>query len=224
MRTCPVCGLENCQVHADARVVRLAPRLIARMVLAPRRDDGVPVWERYSLTPGKWGIPRLNLLINRPAGCVDDLDTLNLWVQNVDRAYGHTYVHLVAVPGPARETLYLHEGNRAFLRVATVVAAGRTARYGHFALATTTSAPPTRTLAGLRPHQRLGVCQRCGRYGRVTVHHIIPLSQGGTDDPDNLLTLCPACHAHAENLTMRLAFVLPWEGIRQAILEGGIAA
>lgn len=222
MRTCPVCGQENCRVHTNARVVRLDAGLVARMIQAPRGDDGVPVWERYSLTPGKWGIPRLNILINRPAGCSDDLDALNLWVQNVDRAYGHTYVHLVAVPGPAQGTLYLHEGDRAFLRVATVVAAGRTARYGHFALATTPFAPPTRAMQGLRP-RRVGVCQRCGRYGRVTVHHIVPLSRGGTDDPDNLLLLCPTCHAHAENLTMRLAFVLPWEGIRQAILEGGVA-
>ncbi len=222
MNTCPVCGQAICQVHASARVVRLDEKLISRMVLVPSRDDGVPVWERYSLTPGKWGIPRLTILINRPAGCRAALSKLALWVQKVDRAYGHTYLHLVVVPGPAEETLYLHEGDRAFLRVATVVAAGPTARHGHFALAATPDPPPTRAMKGMRPRQRMGTCQRCGRYGRVTVHHVVPLAQGGTDDPHNLLFLCPACHAHAENLTMRLAFVLPWEGIRLEILAGGI--
>ena len=223
MHTCPVCGLENCQVHTNARVVRLGTGIVARMIQTSRGDDGVPVWERYSLTPGKWGIPRPNILVNRPAGCSDGLNALNLWGQNVDRAYGHTHVHMVAVPGPAQDTLYLHEGNRAFLRVATTLATGRTARCGHFALATTPSAPPTRAVQGLRPRRRVGVCQRCGRYGRATVYHVVPLSQGGTDDPDNLLLLCPTCHAHAENLSMRLAFVLPREGIRRAILEGGVA-
>lgn len=43
-----------------------------------------------------------------------------------------------------------------------------------------------------------GLCQPCKRAGRVTiateVDHIIPKSQGGTDDDDNLQTICSPCH------------------------------
>ncbi len=37
-------------------------------------------------------------------------------------------------------------------------------------------------------------CVQCGVGGLVYVHHIVPRSDGGTDDHDNLVTLCPACH------------------------------
>ena len=39
-------------------------------------------------------------------------------------------------------------------------------------------------------------CQNidCGKAGRLEVDHIIPLAQGGRDDPDNLQTLCRSCH------------------------------
>ena len=39
-------------------------------------------------------------------------------------------------------------------------------------------------------------CERC-HYDNVNVlqvHHIIERSKGGTDDPLNLLLLCPNCH------------------------------
>lgn len=39
-----------------------------------------------------------------------------------------------------------------------------------------------------------GVCQVCGRAGNE-VDHIKPLAQGGTDDDDQLQTLCASCHA-----------------------------
>jgi 5-methylcytosine-specific restriction endonuclease McrA len=46
-------------------------------------------------------------------------------------------------------------------------------------------------------------CQDCGRKGRqvvagklrgLEVHHIIPRSEGGTDHPTNLKTVCHECH------------------------------
>ena len=46
-------------------------------------------------------------------------------------------------------------------------------------------------------------CQVCGNHGgELHVHHIKPRSEGGTDRPENLVTLCPKCHAalHAEKL------------------------
>lgn len=56
----------------------------------------------------------------------------------------------------------------------------------------------------LRDHFR---CQEpnCNYYKHLEVHHIIPKSKGGTDDPSNLITLCQRCHAkkhgfkHREN-------------------------
>lgn len=38
-------------------------------------------------------------------------------------------------------------------------------------------------------------CQRCGRTDtELHVHHIVPLSKGGSSDPSNLITLCRECH------------------------------
>lgn len=43
-----------------------------------------------------------------------------------------------------------------------------------------------------------GLCQVCKRAGRVTiateVDHRVPKSQGGTDDDDNLQSICKPCH------------------------------
>ena len=44
-----------------------------------------------------------------------------------------------------------------------------------------------------------GLCQVCLAKGRVTagtqVDHIVSKAQGGTDDDDNLQTICRDCHA-----------------------------
>ena len=44
-------------------------------------------------------------------------------------------------------------------------------------------------------------CELCfKRYQKLTpaehVHHITPLSEGGTHDFDNLMSLCQSCHSH----------------------------
>jgi 5-methylcytosine-specific restriction endonuclease McrA len=38
-------------------------------------------------------------------------------------------------------------------------------------------------------------CQECGYYKHLEVHHIIPRSKGGNDEPENLITLCQRCHS-----------------------------
>lgn len=41
------------------------------------------------------------------------------------------------------------------------------------------------------------ICQKCGisqRTPRLDVHHIIPYLDGGPNEPENLVTLCRACH------------------------------
>lgn len=43
------------------------------------------------------------------------------------------------------------------------------------------------------------LCEECFKRGRFTeaqeVHHIRPLSQGGTHDEANLMALCKSCHS-----------------------------
>jgi len=47
-------------------------------------------------------------------------------------------------------------------------------------------------------HQRDKVCRYCKHEGSkanpLTVHHIIPVCKGGTNDLNNLLLLCKLCH------------------------------
>lgn len=43
------------------------------------------------------------------------------------------------------------------------------------------------------------LCEQCWQDGKITpiqeVHHIRPLREGGTHDPDNLMALCKRCHS-----------------------------
>ena len=43
------------------------------------------------------------------------------------------------------------------------------------------------------------LCEECRRQGRLTpaeeVHHVLPLSHGGTNSMDNLMSLCTSCHS-----------------------------
>jgi len=38
-------------------------------------------------------------------------------------------------------------------------------------------------------------CRHCNTHKNLTVDHIVPLSKGGTDDLDNLQTLCGPCNS-----------------------------
>jgi 5-methylcytosine-specific restriction endonuclease McrA len=43
-------------------------------------------------------------------------------------------------------------------------------------------------------HYLRGPCQQCGQEHWLHKHHIIPRSQGGSNDPTNLVRLCSNCH------------------------------
>ena len=47
-------------------------------------------------------------------------------------------------------------------------------------------------------------CQECGATkedgAKLHIDHIIPVSQGGTDELDNLQTLCDKCNLNKSNL------------------------
>ena len=54
-------------------------------------------------------------------------------------------------------------------------------------------------------HRDKYMCQLCGKRNALfQLHHIIPKSQNGKDHPDNLITLCPDCHARVHNDTQLL--------------------
>ena len=46
-------------------------------------------------------------------------------------------------------------------------------------------------------------CQECGAKGELEVHHITPISKKGTNNPRNLITLCPQCHRRKTNSLLR---------------------
>ncbi len=47
--------------------------------------------------------------------------------------------------------------------------------------------------------RRIRLCEECQKQGRLTpaeeVHHILPLSHGGTNNTNNLMALCKPCHS-----------------------------
>jgi 5-methylcytosine-specific restriction endonuclease McrA len=48
-------------------------------------------------------------------------------------------------------------------------------------------------------------CRSCRKKQRLSVHHILPRSEGGKDYPPNLITLCQECHNEIENLGLKTA-------------------
>jgi HNH endonuclease len=52
-------------------------------------------------------------------------------------------------------------------------------------------------------------CVECGKpcnRGEADIHHLLPRSAGGSDEPSNLITLCDGCHAaHHPKLAAGLA-------------------
>jgi len=43
------------------------------------------------------------------------------------------------------------------------------------------------------------LCERCEKAGRITtareVHHIVPITSGGSHADENLMSLCKSCHS-----------------------------
>ena len=37
-------------------------------------------------------------------------------------------------------------------------------------------------------------CATCGQNVNLEIHHVVHRSKGGTDEPENLITLCSLCH------------------------------
>ncbi len=43
-------------------------------------------------------------------------------------------------------------------------------------------------------------CALCDNSRYLQIHHVIPRKDGGTDSPQNLITLCSVCHGHAHGV------------------------
>jgi len=57
----------------------------------------------------------------------------------------------------------------------------------------------------VRDEERVDECYKCGASEcKLDVHHIVPLSAGGTNDSWNLMTLCESCHPTVESYTRDL--------------------
>ena len=61
-------------------------------------------------------------------------------------------------------------------------------------------------------------CQRCGiRNVRLHAHHLIPLSEGGSDEIENLVSLCENCHKDM-HFGMKYGWIVSIIGIANVFL------
>ena len=44
-------------------------------------------------------------------------------------------------------------------------------------------------------------CRYCGSHKDISLDHVIPVSKGGSDEPDNLVTACRACNSRKSDKT-----------------------
>lgn len=61
-------------------------------------------------------------------------------------------------------------------------------------------------------------CALCDDPRHLQIHHVIPRSEGGSDFPENLITLCSKCHALAHG-TKLFETDLQQEDVEQACVE-----
>ena len=63
-------------------------------------------------------------------------------------------------------------------------------------------------------------CHRCGSHINLCIHHIIPVSSGGTRDLMNLVPLCASCHRIVEAVGRAISkIVCDWEIVAVLVRE-----
>lgn len=61
-------------------------------------------------------------------------------------------------------------------------------------------------------------CALCDSTQYIQIHHAVPRGEGGTDEMQNLITLCADCHALAHGMDLR-GWGATKEDVDQAIVE-----
>lgn len=62
-------------------------------------------------------------------------------------------------------------------------------------------------------------CALCDSTDGIQIHHVIPRGEGGSDFPENLITLCWRCHALAHGHKVLEAVDMTRDDIEQACVE-----
>lgn len=64
---------------------------------------------------------------------------------------------------------------------------------------------------------KMNFCVACGSWDSVKLehHHLVPKTEGGTDDQTNLITLCPDCHGKIHGVLRRSARELTSKGLQE---------
>jgi 5-methylcytosine-specific restriction endonuclease McrA len=62
-------------------------------------------------------------------------------------------------------------------------------------------------------------CALCDSTKTIQIHHYIPRSRGGTNSPQNLITLCSDCHALAHGHNIAGWVDVDQDDIQQKIVE-----
>ncbi len=73
-----------------------------------------------------------------------------------------------------------------------------------------------KTRAAVRRRDR-NMCVSCGATERLSVHHLTPARRGGSDDMENLVTVCARCYARLEAQARRRERVRDEDDLRPRI-------
>ena len=61
-------------------------------------------------------------------------------------------------------------------------------------------------------------CILCDSAQYIQIHHVVPRSEGGSDFPENLVTLCSRCHGQAHGIDVVPGIADP-DTVEQACVE-----
>lgn len=81
------------------------------------------------------------------------------------------------------------------------------------------SLPVTTALAVLTEAGYRCAVPTCRTILAIDLHHMVEVGKGGTNDPANLVALCPTCHALYHRGTIKKESVFLWKGMLVALSQ-----
>jgi hypothetical protein len=161
----------------------------------------VPVRVGFELTPAQYAryeamLAKIDHRGNKADLLLDMVEALLVADKNAPRgafADPHYQIHIHECPTCAKAAVQTPQGEMEITK--TEVGAARCDAAIHKPGERNTSTIPPRVRREVLARDR----HRCRRKGChhnrfLDIHHIIPRAAGGTHDPENLVTLCTACH------------------------------